>query len=207
VDVLMCNSCYTQKAIMDSWGRKAELVYPPVDVENFKPAQKESLVVSIGRFTPVKNYELTLQVAKRLPDVKFIIVGRKTSNDPYFDKLAALKPDNVDLIAGATRAEVSILLGRAKIYLHSMIGEHFGISVVEAMAAGCIPVVHNSGGPKEAVGNYGFLYNNVEECVKAIAEALQSNVNSNDIAEQAKMFSTDNFKKNFIKILESHGFL
>jgi glycosyltransferase involved in cell wall biosynthesis len=192
---------------MDSWGRKAELVYPPVDVENFKPAQKESLVVSIGRFTPVKNYELTLQVAKRLPDVKFIIVGRKTSNDPYFDKLAALKPDNVDLIAGATRAEVSILLGRAKIYLHSMIGEHFGISVVEAMAAGCIPVVHNSGGPKEAVGNYGFLYNNVEECVKAIAEALQSNVNSNDIAEQAKMFSTDNFKKNFIKILESHGFL
>ncbi|MCL2642578.1 MAG: glycosyltransferase [Candidatus Bathyarchaeota archaeon] len=206
-DLMMCNSCYTQNAIMTYWGRDAEVVYPPVDIKDFKPAQKEHLVISVGRFVPTKNYEMIIQVARQLSNVKFVIVGRKRVNDSYYDKISALKPDNVDLNIDATRATVSGLLGKAKVYLHGMIGEHFGISVVEAMAAGCIPVVHNSGGPKEAMGNYGFLYNNPEECVKVIEEALKLNVNPNDIAERAKMFSADNFKKNFVTALEKNGLL
>jgi len=207
IDLLMCNSCYTQRAIMDSWGRSAELVYPPVDIEAFKPVRKEFLVVSVGRFTPVKNYELVVEVARRMPTVSFVIVGRKHLGDPYFDKIAALKPDNLTLIADMSRGDVSVLLGRAKVYLHSMVGEHFGISVVEAMAAGCIPVVHNSGGPKEVVGDVGFLYSSVEECVGVVGEALRSAVSPGDVVERVKMFSADNFKKNFVAVLEKNGFL
>ncbi|MCL1977374.1 MAG: glycosyltransferase [Candidatus Bathyarchaeota archaeon] len=207
IDLLMCNSYYTQNAIMDRWGRKAEVVYPPVDIEDFKPAKKELFVVSVGCFVPNKNYELIVQVAKQMPNVKFVIVGRKCLNDPYYDKIAALKPDNVDLIANATHADLSVLLGKAKVYLHGMIGEHFGISVVEAMAAGCIPVVHNTGGPKEIVGSYGSLYNSVDECIKAIEEALQSEINPSDLVERAKMFCSDNFKKQFITTLEKYGLL
>jgi glycosyltransferase involved in cell wall biosynthesis len=206
-DLLMCNSYYTQKAIRNRWGRKAEVIYPPVDIKEFKSTQKEPLVISVGRFVPIKNYELINQVAKQLPHVKFIIIGRKLPNDPYYDKIAKLKPDNVVLIADATHADLSNLLGKAKIYLHSMIGEHFGISIGEAMAAGCIPIVHNSGGAKEVVGSYGFLYNNVEECIKAIEEALQSKINPSDIAKQTKKFNTDIFKKNFITTLEKNEFL
>lgn len=205
--LIMCNSLYTQNAIMTYWGRKAEVVYPPVDIEAFKPILKEPLIVSVGRFSPEKNYELIVQVAKQMPNVHFIIVGRKLLGDSYYDKIVALKPDNLDLETNITRDELSALLGRAKIYLHSMIGEHFGISVVEAMAAGCIPVVHNSGGPKETCETIGFLYNNIEECVKAIDKALQSNVNPQNIVENAKVFSADNFKKNFIASLERNGFL
>jgi glycosyltransferase involved in cell wall biosynthesis len=192
---------------MDYWGRVAEVVYPPVDIENFKPVRKEFLVVSVGRFTPVKNYELVIEVARRMPDVKFVIVGRKNLFAPYFDKIAALKPDNVTLIADMSRGDVSVLLGKAKVYLHSMVGEHFGISVVEAMAAGCIPVVHDSGGPKEVIGGYGFLYSTVEECVRVIGEALRSDVDSGDVVERVKMFSSDNFKKNFVTVLEKNVFL
>ncbi|MDR0797846.1 MAG: glycosyltransferase [Nitrososphaerota archaeon] len=206
-DLLLCNSLYTKNAIREYYGREAELVYPPVDVEDFMPAQKESLVISVGRFVPAKNYELIIQVAGQMPNVKFVLVGRKHSNDPYYDKINSLKPDNVNLVANATRADVIALLGKAKIYLHSRIGESFGISVAEAMAAGCIPVVHNSGGPKEIAGSYGFFYNNIEECVKAINDALQSNVKPNDIAERTKMFSSYNFKKNFVATLEKRGFL
>ncbi|MCL2172194.1 MAG: glycosyltransferase [Candidatus Bathyarchaeota archaeon] len=208
-DLLLCNSLYTKEAIMKCWKRVAEVVYPPVDIGEFEPVQKESLVVSVGRFVSSKNYELIVEVAKRLPDVKFVIAGRKRSNenDPYFDKIASLKPDNMTLITDATRANVSALLGRAKIYLHGMVGEHFGISVVEAMAAGCIPVVHNSGGPKETCERIGFFYNDVEDCVKAVSEALQSNVSSDVFVEQAKLFSVDNFKRNFISSLERNGFL
>jgi alpha-1,2-mannosyltransferase len=88
-----------------------------------------------------------------------------------------------------------------------MVGEHFGISVGEAMAAGCVPVVHDSGGPREIVGGYGFLYDDVEDCVKAVEEALQSSVEPSVIVERAKLFSSDNFKKNFITVLENNGFL
>lgn len=38
-------------------------------------------------------------------------------------------------------------MGRAKVGLHTMWNEHFGIGVVEYMAAGLIPVAHKSGGP------------------------------------------------------------
>jgi glycosyltransferase involved in cell wall biosynthesis len=207
IDLLMCNSHYTQKAIMDYWGRDSEIVYPPVDVEDFKPAQKEPLVVSIGRFDPDKNYEMVVRVAMQMPGIKFVIIGRKNLHDPYYDKIAALKPDNMDLNVNASRTEVSALLSKAKIYLHSMVGEHFGISVGEAMAAGCVPVVHNSGGPKEIIGSYGFIYNNIEECVKVIGEALQSKTKPSDIAEGVKMFHSDIFKKNFIATLEDNGLL
>ena len=206
-DLLMCNSLYTQRAITDYWGREAEVVYPPVDVKDFTSVEKETLVVSVGRFTPEKNFELVAEVARQLPDVKFVIAGRKGLVDSYFDKIVALKPANLDLLVDVTRKDLSVLLGRAKVYLHGMVGEHFGISVAEAMAAGCVPVVHSNGGPKEIVGGYGFLYNNVEECIRAIEAALQSEICPNDIVERAKMFNSDIFKRNFIEVLEKNGFL
>jgi alpha-1,2-mannosyltransferase len=205
--LLMCNSKYTQAAVMSYWGKTAEVVYPPIDVEDFHPGAKEDLVVSVGRFVPTKNYELIAEVAKRLPNVKFVIVGRKRPKDSYYDKIAALKPDNLTLVTDASRSEVAAYLGRAKIYLHGMVGEHFGISVVEAMAAGCIPVVHNSGGPREAIGDLGYVYNNADECVEAISKALQSKTLPAAIAERAKMFSSENFKHNFIETLQKHGLL
>ncbi|MDR2707679.1 MAG: glycosyltransferase [Nitrososphaerota archaeon] len=207
IDLLICNSPYTKDAIMDHWGRDAEVVYPPVDIKDFQPLQKEPLVVTVGCFAPNKNFEMVTQVAKQMPDVKFVIAGRKELVDPYYDKIATLKPDNVELIANATRDDVSALLGKAKIYLNSCVNEAFGISVVEAMAAGCIPVVYNRGGPKETVGSYGFLYDDVEGCVKAIGEALQSKIEISDVVERSKMFSSDVFKKNFIATLMERGFL
>ena len=206
-DLLMCNSIYTQNAIMAYWGRVAEVVYPPVDIEDFKPAPKEFLVVSVGRFAPEKNYALIVQVARQMPNIHFVIVGRKPLDGSYYNEIAALKPDNVDLRTDVTRDDLSVLLGKAKIYLHSMIGEHFGISVIEAMAAGCIPVVHNSGGPKETCEQIGFIYSNVDECVKAIENALQSKIEPSDIAKRAKTFSADNFKKHFIETLKKNGCL
>jgi glycosyltransferase involved in cell wall biosynthesis len=207
VDLLICNSYYTQRAIMDCWGREAEVIYPPVDVESFKPLQKELLVVSVGRFVPTKNYELIVEVAKQMPDVQFIIAGRKSLNDSYYDKIVSLKPDNLTLDANATLDNVSVLLGRAKVYLHCMVGEHFGISVGEAMAAGCVPVVHDSGGPVEIVSGLGFLYDDVEECVKAVRKALQSTVDPQVFVEHARLFGVDVFKKNFVSLLEKNNLL
>lgn len=206
-NLLMCNSKYTKAAIKRYWNMDSIVVYPPVNVTDFQPASKENFVVSVGRFVPTKRYEVIVEVAKKMPNLKFIIIGRRRPGDTYYEKIVAKKPVNLQIIDDATRDEIISKLGRAKIYLHAMIGEHFGISIVEAMAAGCIPVVHNSGGPKEAMGPYGYTYNNISECVDCINKALASEYDPQEIAQRAKLFSSENFKKSFISTLKSHGLM
>ena len=65
--------------------------------------------------------------------------------------MAANRLYNVELKPDASREDVSQLLGRAKIFLHTKRGEHFGISTVEAIGKGCLPMVHDSGGGRETV--------------------------------------------------------
>lgn len=207
IDLLLCNSEYTRKAILTRWGRTAEVVYPPADVEDFHLAPKENFVVSVGRFVPTKNYETIIHVAKLMPDLQFLIIGRKHTQDAYYEKIKKLKPANVELLTDVRRLEMVSILSKAKIYLHAMIGEHFGISVVEAMAAGCIPIIHNSGGTKEAIGNLGYVYNTLPECVDCIYRALDSKTEPEKIAEHARMFSSENFKKSLINALKIKSFL
>jgi glycosyltransferase involved in cell wall biosynthesis len=54
-----------------------------------------------------------------------------------------------------------------------MTSDHFGISIIEAMAAGCAPIVHKSGGPwldilDQQQGKTGFSYSTVEEAARLI---------------------------------------
>jgi len=206
IDLFLCNSEYTRRAIKLRWGKEADVVYPPVDIENIKPAPKEDYVITVGRFVKVKNYETVIEVAKLLPDVKFVIVGRKQDKD-YYEKIVRLKPDNVTLLSNLSQTELLSMLARAKVYLHTMIGEHFGISIVEAMAAGCIPVVHNSGGAKEAIGDFGRVYNATEECSTQIGGTLREEVDVSGIAEYARRFSAEVFRSEIKKKLKQKGVL
>ena len=207
IDVLLCNSEFTKEAIMRKWGRKAEVIYPPVDVEDFHPAPKEDFVVTVGRFVRTKNYESIVEVAKLMPQFKFIIMGRRQKYDAYYQKIKKSKPDNLILVPDAPRTEMLSILSKAKIYLHTMVDEHFGISVVEAMAAGCIPIVHNSGGTKEAIGSFGYTYNTVDECVDRISRAFNTTVSPEKISKYTKRFSSNNFKEALIKTLQDYKFL
>jgi len=194
VDFFLCNSRYTRRAIREKWGKEAEVVYPPVDVEKIKPAPKEEFVVTIGRFVKEKNYEMIVNTAKLMPEVRFVIMGRK-QDEGYYEMLRQWKPSNVTLLTDLPQIELFTILARAKVYLHTMIGEHFGISIVEAMAAGCIPIVHNSGGTKEAIGDFGHIYNDAKECSDSIRQALRKDVDASKIAEYAKRFSAENFRR------------
>jgi len=105
---------------------------------------REDIVVTIGRFSPEKNYELILDIAKELRDVKFIIigsVGKSKARDVYFNKLRKVAPRNVLLLRDLSEEEKINMLRRAKVYLHTMPGEHFGISIAEAAIAGLTLVI------------------------------------------------------------------
>jgi len=94
---------------------------------------------------------------------------------------------------------------QAKVYLHCMVGEHFGVAVVEAMASGLIPTIHKSGGAWEDIidyGKYGYGYNNIEEAI----EGIRQSVNAADglrkaIVERSRLFSKQRFVQQILTLI------
>jgi glycosyltransferase involved in cell wall biosynthesis len=152
----------------------------------FAAVEKSNLILSVGRFTgaDIRKNQIELAWAFRkmaeagLRGWQFACAGslRGTDQD-YFDEVRRIAPpQHSRLLANLGRAELAKLYERAKIFWHaagygqddasrpeSM--EHFGIVTVEAMAAGCVPVVINKGGQSEIVehGVNGFLWNTLDE--------------------------------------------
>ncbi len=216
--ILLTNSEYSRDVIRKYVGQDAIVLYPPVRIEEFlsvgnnDPDSREDIVVSCGRFTPEKRHEFVLMVAEHLPDVEFHIVGASSGkvSPAYISRLRKIIEEkrlhNVVLHVDYPRSEQVKLYSRAKVYLHSMIGEHFGIAVVEAMAAGLVPVVHMSGGPWNDIvymGRYGYGYKSLEEAIDAIHRALKNYRRLRPlVVSRAREFSYNAFKDRFKKIIE-----
>src|SRR6266705_470460 len=152
-EVLSKQSNYTRDSVKKVWQVDSTTLYPPcpVDLYESREQAKEDLVVTVARIVPEKRMEVFLEIARQMPSVKFVIVGRiQPGMENYHDLLRKSAPNNASLIDVPLR-EAGDLLARAKVYVHCARNEQFGITIVEAMAAGCVPVVHDSGGPKEIV--------------------------------------------------------
>jgi len=179
---------------------------------------REDLVISCGRYSPEKNYEFILEVAEKLKDrpIRFIIVGASSGrvSREYYEKLErirrAKKLKNVELLRDVDFSKLLALYGKAKIYLHAMKYEHFGISIVEAMAAGLVPIVHRSGGPWEDIlkarqGTYGFSYLTEDEAAQIIEELIENEYDRKEIVsrnmEYTYTFSSESYKKKILEIV------
>jgi len=126
-------------------------------------------------------------------------------HEPYFERLQARAPVNASFIIAPLR-KVRDIIGRAKVYVHSAQNEHFGITVVEAMAAGCVPVVNDSGGPREIVtSDVGLRWKTLEEAVHQISalakdEALRRKLSS-AAASSSKQYGPEAFESGLRKVL------
>ncbi len=176
IDVVMCNSTWTQGHIRQLWKPKnpppsfAAVVYPPCPVEELEakiPVTRESeklrenIVLYIAQFRPEKNHSLILRAfakfyhaAKDKP--RLVLIGSVRSNTPdekhiYNLRLEARElkiKDSTTFICDAPFSVILEYLQKSSVTTNGMYSEHFGIGNVEGLAAGLIPVVHNSGGPK-----------------------------------------------------------
>ncbi|MBO0889214.1 glycosyltransferase, partial [Candidatus Bathyarchaeota archaeon] len=175
VDGILSTSNYTRDVVKRVWERDSLIIYPPCPVNLYesKEQPKENLVITVGRIVPEKRIEVFLDIARELPSLAFVAIGRtQEGKETYFEHLLKQKPNNASIIDLPLR-EASDILARAKVYVHCTHSEQFGISIVEAMAAGCVPVVHDSGGPREIVTpEVGFRWLQVDEAVKRIAALM-----------------------------------
>ncbi|KAK6932994.1 ALG11 mannosyltransferase, N-terminal [Dillenia turbinata] len=197
----MVNSSWTQSHIEKLWGipEHTKRVYPPCDTSGLQALPLERSVdtpriISVAQFRAEKAQPLQLEafavairkLGRDMPRPKFQFVGscRNKKDEERLQKLKEkaieLEIENdVEFHKNVMYRDLVRLLGGAVAGIHSMMDEHFGIVIVEYMAAGAIPIAHNSAGPKmdivkeEDGQQTGFLAWNVEEYVDAIVEVLQ----------------------------------
>ncbi|KAL3837760.1 hypothetical protein ACJIZ3_022351 [Penstemon smallii] len=158
----MVNSSWTHSHIQKLWGISARIfrVYPPCDTSGLQmlPLERSTTpikIISVAQFRPEKAHPLQLEafavVLKNLdadlprPKLQFVGSCRNEADEKRLqhlkDRAIELKVDNdVEFHKNVTYSELVSLLGGAAAGIHSMIDEHFGISVVEYMASGAIPI-------------------------------------------------------------------
>jgi len=136
---------------------------------------RENLVVTVGRFVPEKRFHFFVELARMVPTTRFVAIGSlPDGTSAYFEQLRRTAPENVSFVLLPLR-KAKDLLGRAMAYVHCAKDEHFGITIVEAMAAGCVPIVHDSGGPIEIVTNdVGFRWRDLPVAARQIVKLTEN---------------------------------
>jgi len=204
---IVCNSFFTKQHIDPQIGQNAEVIYPPVDIDKFKPSKKEKIILSVGRFSSyfqAKKQEVLIDIFKKgvkkgiLKGWKLVLTGGLLESDrDYFTKLhKSIEGFAIELLPNVIFPALQALYGTSTIYWHAagygetnpQYMEHFGITTVESMAGGCIPVVFNAGGQPEIIQHKknGYLWNTEEECLLYTEEIILKRNNLKFIETQAK---------------------
>jgi len=197
--LVLANSNYVAN-LLKELGINARVLHPPVrskEIAQFtsktKWSGRKKLVVTITRIAPGKQLELIPLIASKVKDAKFILIG-SLSDENYYVKLLRLRKllnaENFIIMPNLSRHELYGLLGKAMIYLHTAHHEQFGIAVVEGMAAGCIPVVHRSGGPYHDIlsedNMCGFSYGDLEEAITIIKDIMCKSYHYEELSDRAR---------------------
>lgn len=228
VKLAICNSSWTADHIRKVWSTQIVVVYPPCDVEAFKrlthQMSGQHIAVSIGQFRPEKDHELQIEAFTlmlknhaELANSRLILIGSCRGADDEA-RVQALKAKATALGAGehvefklnVSFGELLSLMQTAEAGLHTMWNEHFGICVVELMAAGLVTLAHNSGGPKADIiipGKTGFLAATAEEYAAHLARVFTSYSELAPLREEAKTsvsrFSDEAFQAHIIEVMRS----
>ena len=197
----VANSEFTRAAATGAYGlspREIDTVYGPVDLTpGPEPARKRAQVVSLGAFHPDKRQLDQIAVAASLPDVPFRMLGAIRS-PRYFAACAARASEvgNVELVADASAATVRQALLHSAVFLHTKHNEHQGLSTVEGIASGCVPVVHDSGGQREVVPIPGLRFRTPQEAAAIIDRQVGEDGSPHlpELREHARRFGAAAFR-------------
>lgn len=207
---VIANSEFTQRWIDAYWARSSEVLYPPVTI--YEPGRKQNSIVNVGRFFPSdkghskKQLEM-VRAFRRLvesgaaPGWSYHLVGGcAPEHRPYLDEVVeAARGLPVEVHADASGADLAALYGRASVFWHAAgLGEdpelfpdryeHFGITTVEAMSAGAVPVVVDAAGQAEVVerGRSGLRFRDVDGLVAATTRLVEDPALLATLAEGAR---------------------
>jgi glycosyltransferase involved in cell wall biosynthesis len=226
ISAIVCNSQFTKDHIDTTLARDAQVIYPPISMDKFMPGEKTKTILSVGRFSAAyqaKKQEVLLSTFQQgirsgaLKGYSLVLAGGLLeSDDAYFTSLKDMaKGFPVTFFAKCPFRDLQRLYATAMIYWHAAgYGEsepehmeHFGISTVEAMRAGCVPVVYRGGGQPEIVtdNENGYLFDTKEELLTKTMHLIENEEKRRSLAKKARLkaldFSTDHFCQKYDTLL------
>lgn len=201
IDIIVCNSINTNNRIKKYFNRDTPVINPPIETEKFYYRQNGDFWLSVNRLITHKRVEMQLKAFALMPREKLVIVGcyeQSMHFRKYVNYIKKLKPKNVELLSWVNQTELIDLYANCRGFIVTAKDEDFGMSAVEAMAAGKPVIAPNEGGFKETIidGVTGKLIDDIDEhkIVRAVKElSLEPQKYKEDCINQAKKFDTKIF--------------
>ncbi|WP_425033604.1 glycosyltransferase [Pelagibacterium sp.] len=210
VDQFVANSQHVQKRIAKYWRRDAQVVYPPVAVENFSPAplsEREEFYLWAGELVGYKRPDIMIDAFNRTGKRLVVLGGPEKARKA----LAAKAKDNITFLGKVSFTELKSHMARCKALIFPG-EEDFGIVPVEVMASGRPVIAYGRGGATETVhdGETGLLFEDqsVEGLLDAVERFERSGLADADpyaIAAHTDRFSEQNFLAGMTEVFTSYG--
>lgn len=215
-DQIICNSEFGAKWLKKNWQHECDLVLYPGVAMRAKKKPKEKLIISVARFEEggSKQQLRMIEAFTKItdPEWKLVLIGGSTEPNRYREKIEEYIQKN------KLNAEVKTNIASEKLknyYQHASIFwhlcgldenrphlmEHFGMTTVEAMQNGCVPVVANAGGQKEIVMHKknGYLINSINELISTTEMLIYNSEHREELSTQCRnenTFSPEKFYQN-----------
>lgn len=204
-DYIIANSSHIQSEIKKYYGRDSAVVHPPVLFERFqKPKnlrQKRTGFLISGRQTPYKRFDLAVEACTKA-NLPLRVIGA----GPDHDRLKSLAGPTVTFLGKLSDEDLEREFAAAEALIFPGLDD-FGITPVEAMAAGTPVIAYKAGGALDYVepGKTGMFFEDqtVDSLVAALKSFKPSKFKHTDIKIMAESFSSDHFQKNFQKTLKT----
>lgn len=197
VDHFIANSKYVAKRIEKFYGRKAEVIYPSIDLSYFQErGEKDDYYLTASRLVPYKRIDLIVEAFAQMPDRKLVVIG----DGPEWKKMKGKATANIELLGYQADEVLREHLQRAKAFVFAAT-EDFGILPVEAMACGTPVIAFGKGGVRETVvaDETGIFYEeqSISSLIEAVARFEQLEFDPGLCRKRAEYFSHDRFDEHF----------
>lgn len=231
INKVICNSKFTKNFIDQNYSVKSLILYPPVDVGKFSTSKKENIILSVGRFDNVLNakkqdvlIDAFKKISKSIPNWKLTLAGGSLQDPEHNKYLQHLifqsRGYPINFIINPKFDSLKELYAKSKIYwhaagygvnqkIHPEETEHFGMTVVESMASGLVPLVVNRGGLPEIVSNNknGYIWDDIKTLTDKTVFLIKNPNVFIKLSKTAKTdsdtFSKEQFQINFLKLLNT----
>ena len=199
VDHFIANSQFIARRIKKVYGRDADVIYPPVDVERFTLQEnKEDFYFTASRMVPYKRIDLIVEAFSQMPDKKLVVIG----DGSEMAKIQSRAGSNIEILGYQPDDVMQDYMRRTRAFVFAA-EEDFGITPVEAQASGTPVIAFGKGGVLETIRPYGernatgvfFSEQTAESLINAVRhfDTIKDSILPKDCRENALKFSAQRF--------------
>ncbi|RLL20076.1 glycosyltransferase family 4 protein [Klebsiella pneumoniae] len=200
VDHFIANSHFIARRIKKVYGREADVIYPPVDVDRFKlNTNKDNYYFTASRLVPYKRIDLIVEAFSHMPEKKLVVIG----DGPEMSKIKSKATPNIEILGYQSNQVMQDYMENSKAFVFAA-EEDFGITPVEAQSCGTPVIAYGKGGSLETVRPYGetrptgilFYKQDIKSIVNSVEqfETMQDKISPIHCREHALKFSEERFR-------------